>query len=89
MNTISIDYDNQVAVIKLNRGILNSINLELIHELSETIKSIQLDSNLESLVIGSSNEKFFSIGFDIPGLFDLPKEDFAPFYPSFNRLCLD
>jgi enoyl-CoA hydratase/carnithine racemase len=44
---------------------------------------------VRSLVLGSSNDKFFSIGFDIPQLFDLHREDFRFFYRAFNRMCLD
>jgi enoyl-CoA hydratase/carnithine racemase len=39
-------------------------------------------------MLGSSNEKFFAIGFDIPQLFDLSRQDFESFYRAFNRLCL-
>ena len=41
------------------------------------------------LVLGSANDRFFSIGFVIPTLFDLPREDFGRFYKAFNELCLE
>jgi enoyl-CoA hydratase/carnithine racemase len=40
-------------------------------------------------VLGSSNDKFFSIGFDIPELFDLARKDFRVFYQAFNGVCMD
>jgi enoyl-CoA hydratase/carnithine racemase len=40
-------------------------------------------------VLASSNDKFFSIGLDIPQLFKLSRKDFTRFYKAFNRLCVD
>ncbi len=89
MDTISVEYENEVALVKLNQGIPNSINLPLVREVNKTLKSLAHDSNLRSLILGSANEKFFSIGFDIPGLYELTKEDFTHFYTSFNLLCIN
>jgi enoyl-CoA hydratase/carnithine racemase len=44
---------------------------------------------VQGLVLASSNDKFFSIGFDIPQLFELSREDFRVFYQALNRVCLD
>ena len=40
------------------------------------------------MVLTSSNDKFFSIGFDIPQLIELSQEDFQLYYQKFNRMCL-
>jgi enoyl-CoA hydratase/carnithine racemase len=89
MKLISIEYHNKVAVLKLNRGITNAINLQLVNELAENLGSVRDNTDVRSLVLGSSNDKFFAIGFDIPQLFELTKEDFTLFYQSFNRVCID
>ena len=86
---ISTDYHDTVAIVKLDRGTTNALNLELLTKLGETLHSVQQDSSVHSLVIASSNEKFFSIGFDIPQLFELAEEDFGVFYRAFNQVCLD
>ena len=44
---------------------------------------------MHGLVLGSSNEKFFSIGFDLPELFDLNRDDFRDFFRLFNQVCLN
>ncbi|MBW1748495.1 MAG: enoyl-CoA hydratase/isomerase family protein, partial [Deltaproteobacteria bacterium] len=44
---------------------------------------------VRGLVLGSSNEKFFSIGLDIPDLYPLDREDFRDFLRVFNRVCMD
>ena len=42
-----------------------------------------------NLVLTSVSDKFFSIGFDIPALYDLPTKEFTTIYRAFNQLCLD
>jgi enoyl-CoA hydratase/carnithine racemase len=89
MNMISTEYQDKVAIVKLNRGITNPLNLDLLDELGEALRKIRHDSGVHSLVLGSSNEKFFSIGFDIPQLFGLSRDDFTVFFRRFNSVCLD
>ncbi|UCB52739.1 MAG: enoyl-CoA hydratase/isomerase family protein, partial [Candidatus Zixiibacteriota bacterium] len=78
-----------VTVVTLNRGTTNAINRQLVDELTGTLRRIKGDSDARAAVLTSSNEKFFSIGLDIPELFGLTREDFGSFYRAFNRLCLD
>lgn len=85
---ISTAVHNRTMTIKLNRGVTNALNLGLIQELSEVLGHVESDPEIHSLVLSSANEKFFSIGFDIPGFMDLPREGFKIFYQAFNRLCL-
>jgi enoyl-CoA hydratase/carnithine racemase len=89
MDIIHTERREQVAIVKLNRPVTNTLNLSLINELIETLQHAKDDADVHSLVLGSSNEKFFSIGFDIPQLFELTSEDFAVFYRAFNRVCID
>ncbi|MGB3341213.1 MAG: enoyl-CoA hydratase/isomerase family protein [bacterium] len=86
---IQVQKKNQILIAELNRGVTNAINLELINELSDIVKKTEQDIEVHGLVLSSANEKFFSIGFDIPELFELDKKDFMIFYRAFNRLCLD
>lgn len=86
---IRIEYHNKVAIVKLDRNVTNALNLEFVNELTETLEKVKHDFDVYSLVLSSSNEKFFSIGFDIPQLFELSKNDFMVFYKAFNRLCMN
>lgn len=88
MELIQIEHENNIAIVKLNRGVTNAINLQLVNKLAEHLQNIKKDPAVHSLVLSSSNEKFFSIGLDVPELFDLSKEDFMHFYKRFNQLCL-
>jgi enoyl-CoA hydratase/carnithine racemase len=88
MSMITVDYQDTVAIVKLSRGVTNVLDMELVKELGELLERVQHDSNASALVLGSSNDKFLSIGFDIPRLFELPREDFSTFFSEFNRVCL-
>ena len=89
MGLILEDRDNQVAILTLNHGVTNPWNLELVNTLRGKLKELKGDIEVRAVVLTSSNDKFFSIGFDIPGLYPLPREDFMTFYTSYNQLCLD
>lgn len=86
--SIKIKQTDNIAVIKMARGVINSIDPTLIQQLSEALESIRSNPDIRGLVLSSSNEKFFSIGFDIPYLYGLSEPEFASFYHSFNLLCL-
>ncbi len=89
MNLISTEIHEKVAIITLDNGVTNTISQPMVQELHETINQIQDDQAAHSLVITSANEKFFSIGFDIPNLFDLSPAEFENFYDTFNAFALD
>jgi enoyl-CoA hydratase/carnithine racemase len=86
---IHIEHRDNVAIVELDRGVTNALNLQLVDALSEALSEVKQDPEAHGLVLASANDKFFSIGFDIPQLFDLTTEQFSLFYHSFNRLSLD
>jgi enoyl-CoA hydratase/carnithine racemase len=85
---VSIEHQNQIAILKLNREITNAINGDLVLALDSALKSQTADPDVLGMVLTSSNRKFFSIGLDIPNLFALGEEDFRSFYQSYNQMCL-
>jgi len=88
MDFASFAVQDTVAIIRLKHGVTNAINETLVSELDSLLAQTAYDRHIHSLVLTSSNNKFFSIGFDIPALYNLPKHDFKVFYQAFNRLCL-
>jgi enoyl-CoA hydratase/carnithine racemase len=86
---VIVEHQDRVAVLRLNRGITNAINYELVLELKHIFAQLVDNPQIQGLVLTSSNPKFFSIGLDIPGLFDLPQTEFKSFYHSYVQLCLD
>ena len=86
---LDLKYLDKVAVLKLDLGVTNAINLEVINKLAKVLKALKTDTNVHALVLSSTNDKFFSIGFDIPQLYYLSKEDFKLFYERFNERCME
>lgn len=86
---ISVDYQDEVAVVRLSRSVTNALNLELVNQLADALERIEHDPKVCGLVLGTSSDKFFSIGFDIPQLFDLTRKEFEIFYRAINQTCLD
>lgn len=89
METITVEQHDAIAVVKLNRSVTNAINLQLIGELADSLQAVQRDPAVRGLVLSSASDKFFSIGLDIPTLFDLTRQDFTAFCLAYSRVCLD
>jgi enoyl-CoA hydratase/carnithine racemase len=88
-NFIVLEREGNVAVLRLSRGVTNAIDLQMVSELAQAVETVKLDPALLGLVLTSNNDKFLSIGFDIPGLIQLSEDEFTRFYHAFNRACLD
>lgn len=88
MQTIRLEHRDSIAVVSLARGTINALDLQLISELSETLEQVTSEPHTSGLVLISSNDKFFSIGFDIPKLLRLTRSDLKDFYRAFNQACM-
>ena len=89
MSMISIEKRGKVALVRLDRSVTNAINLSCVMELNAIIERLGSDSEVAGIVLSSSSANFFSIGFDIPELFDLSQEEFGVFYRAVNQMCLN
>jgi enoyl-CoA hydratase/carnithine racemase len=88
-NLVLLESERDIAIVRLNRGVTNALNLELVTELAQAVRTVRLDPALRGLVLASSNDKFLSIGFDIPNLLTLSRQDFTVFYRAFSQMCID
>jgi enoyl-CoA hydratase/carnithine racemase len=86
---IDVEYSDKVAVVRLNRGTTNPLNLEFVGELAAMLREVRTDAQARGIVLRSTNEKFLSIGFDVPQLYGLSEGDFQLFYDAFNDMCFD
>lgn len=89
MKSILLEQRDGVTIAKLRRGVTNALDLQCVNELAEVVGETRRNPDVHSLVLTSANDKFFSIGFDIPQLFALGRDEFGHFYHAFNRVCLD
>jgi len=89
MGMISVEMRGRVALVWLDRSVTNAINMKCVKALSAIIEQLRSDPEVAGIVLSSSSANFFSIGFDIPELFDLSRQEFGDFYSAVNRMCLD
>jgi len=87
-NPLQIDADGDVAIVRLCLGPTNPLGVDLVARLADTLQTIRRESAYRGLVLTSHNDRFFSIGFDLPHLLCLSRADFAAFYRAFNLMCL-
>lgn len=86
---LSTEMLDRIAIVKLDRDVTNAIHGELLNNLSTTMKSLASDGNVQGVVLTSANDKFFSIGLDIPLLFGFDEAQFRSFYHQFNEVCVE
>ena len=89
MEVIGLEQQDGIALVRLNRGVINAINQPVLDELGKALQELKDEPGVCGLVLTSSNDKFFSIGFDLPALYPLPQQEFGAFFRAFNLLCLD
>lgn len=89
MGWVESSTEEGVRVLTLNRGVTNPLNAELVEELGRHFREAADSRAITSLVITGANEKFFSLGFDIPELITKGPPEFEAFFRAFNLLCLD
>jgi len=86
---ISVERQDRVAILKLSRDVANALNLELVTKLSEALQEAKRDPEVRGIVLTSANDKIFSLGFDIPWLYEADQEKVGRFFRFFNQTCLD
>jgi enoyl-CoA hydratase/carnithine racemase len=86
---INLENRDSVALLRLNRGTTNALSLELVEELAAAVGEAKADPAVRGVVLAGSNEKFLSIGFDLPPLVEMSREEFKVFYHAFNRMSMD
>lgn len=85
MQTVQIEPQEDVAVLRLNNGTANAISPLMTEELISTVAGIGRECRA---VVLAGNRKFFSMGFDLPGLLSLDRPGMADFFYTFNQVVL-
>lgn len=86
MKTVLTEYQHEIAVLRLNNGVTNAISPQLVSDLSAGLTACR--DNCRGLML-AGGAKFFSIGFDLPTLLMLNREEMADFYHCFNEAALN
>ncbi len=86
MSKVNLEAHDDVAVLRLNNGVTNTISPELVDDLTGEVNRIK--SEFKGMVL-AGGEKFFCIGFDLPALLQLDQSDMAEFYARFEQAIFD
>lgn len=82
MKTIEVTIKDHLAIITLNRGKSNSLNREMVTELTDMLSNIENDSNIGGVMI-TGREHFFSAGLDLIELYEYNQEEAKSFWHLF------
>jgi len=85
VNTVKIEPQGDVAVMRIINGNTNAINSELIQDMMAAFKKVK--NNFKGMVL-AGNTNFFAIGFDVPELLTLDRSEMKSFFNDFNQLIL-
>ncbi len=86
MGTIKADIQDGIAILELDNNVTNAISPGLAVDLAEALK--EAESSARGVVL-CGNEKFFSMGFNLPELIQLDREGVREFIFSFNSVIHD
>lgn len=86
MGTIKVDMCDGIAVLALNNGVTNAVSPGLAADLAQALKDAELSARG---VVLCGNEKFFSMGFNLPELINLDREGMRDFIFGFNAAIHD
>src|SRR5512142_3281182 len=85
MRRVEIIEREKVAIVRLNNGVTNAINPELVEDLSEAVRTVKKE--FRGMVL-AGGEKFFCIGLDLPALIHFNRSVMSYFFYRFNDLAM-
>jgi 3,2-trans-enoyl-CoA isomerase len=68
METLQLSYQENFAIVQLNRGSSNPINLQMFLDLQQTFQDLQANDAVKGVVL-TGKENFFSAGLDVIELY--------------------
>ena len=86
MQTVIKEFQDHIAILRLNSGPTNLISLKLVDELSQSLHEIK--GTARGMVL-CGGDQFFSVGFDLPEVLKFDRPAMGNFLERFNQLCLD
>lgn len=85
MNTLEITYKEEYAIVQMNRGKVNAINLEMVQELRDIFHALEVNAEIKGVIL-SGQPHYFSAGLDLIELYQYDKDQIRDFFASFGSL---
>jgi enoyl-CoA hydratase len=86
--TLQVEKDGNIAVVKLNRPPVNSLNVKAYGEIYEVFCELEKDESVKAIIITGSGEKAFAAGLDVKEVAGKSIPDYFAF-GRVSRMCLD
>jgi enoyl-CoA hydratase/carnithine racemase len=86
MQTVTKEFQDHIAILRLNNGPTNPISSKMVDELSQAL--VTLKGTARGMVL-CGGDPFFSVGFDLPEVLKFDRSAMGDFLERFNRLCLE
>ncbi|MEX1190273.1 MAG: enoyl-CoA hydratase/isomerase family protein [Bacteroidia bacterium] len=86
MNTIKIEYVENYAFLRLNRGRANAINAEMANELLDALTVLKTNEKVRGVILSGHGE-FFSAGLDVVELYNYNEQQISDFWKLFSKLA--
>ncbi|OQS03685.1 3,2-trans-enoyl-CoA isomerase, mitochondrial precursor, partial [Thraustotheca clavata] len=87
-NLVEIEKKDAIAIVRMNRAPVNSLNLELLQAIDVAIQSLEQDKAIKGMILASTNPKIFSAGLDIMEMYQPKTKRLREFWRAFQNTCL-
>jgi 3,2-trans-enoyl-CoA isomerase len=87
MNTLLITEKENYAIVQMNRGKVNAINLEMVNELKAVFKKSEEDPAVMGVIL-TGQAHYFSAGLDLIEMYQYNEKQIQEFFTAFGGLYL-
>lgn len=88
MSTINLDFNDDIAIIELNRPKANAINQALVHDLQQALSKLGEADHVRGAILTASGT-IFCAGLDLIQLYDFKEDEMDRFWESFGKMIQD
>lgn len=86
--TLLVEKEGSVAVVKLNRPPVNSLNVKAYGDIYDAFCELEKDASVKAIVLTGSGDKAFAAGLDVKEVAGKTIPDYFAF-GRISRMCLD
>jgi Delta3-Delta2-enoyl-CoA isomerase len=85
MEYVILNRVDNYAVVQMNRGTANSLNLKMLEELVEVFEKLEKDNSIKGVVL-TGKERFFSAGLDVIELYEYEELQMTDLFITLSKV---
>ena len=86
--TLLVEKEGNIAVVKLNRPPVNSFNVKMYQDLYDVFDDLEKDESVKAVILTGTGDKAFAAGLDVKEVAGKSIPDYFAFR-NVSRMCLD